>query len=157
MAVFVNTLRCRRCAIASPRRCIDARGTDLRGGLEIMAAVARPDSAPPPFTQTARCSFSRHHTGAGRLIKCHWRINVGSDAPPRVKAAFGSHTRYVPFSFFSALYRANDDYRYSESLRSITGDNCSARPILCSYFEVLENIHTHTCMIYQFVALCGIS
>lgn len=52
---------------------------------------------------------------------------------------------------FGAPYRANDDYRYSESLRNITGDNRSARPILCSYFQVLENVHTH---IHTHITVC---
>jgi len=46
----------------------------------------------------------------------------------------------------SALYRVNDDYRYSESLRNITDDKRKAGIILCIYFEVLENMYIYICI-----------
>lgn len=52
MAVFVNTLRCRRCAIASPRRCIDGptwKTYGRQGG----------PCASPPFGMCARDDPSR--------------------------------------------------------------------------------------------------
>lgn len=160
MAVFVNTLRCRRCAIASPRRCIDARGRTYVEDFKLWPP-SRPDSTPPPFENAhARCSFFSpytvpHRAGiSDRLIKyITWRIDWTFDF------ARSGAIRNMFLFLSGAPYRANDDYRYSESLRNITGDNRSARPtqffaVIFKYWKTYP--HTHTYM-YQFVILCGIS
>jgi len=71
MAMFVNTLRCRRCAIALPRRCIDARGRtyveDLWPPTADAAHAAR--LASPPFeTRTRDVPFSFYIALVSQII-----------------------------------------------------------------------------------------